>query len=112
MNYEEEMKIKANFEEQIKKDGEHLKVFADYAMENLVKTPENIEKLSKKPLKDAFEYIKKETEKCIKIKTGVQVVMKDGNEVFGWFREFYEISDLTVAVEPEKPKTVSIFDYM
>jgi len=97
------------FEEQIKKDGEHLKVFADYAMENLVKAPENIEKLSKKPLKDAFANIKEQARKVAK--NGVACI--HDNEVFGWFREYYDISDLTVATkEPEEALPTSIFDLM
>jgi len=103
--------INEKFEEQIKKYGEHLRVFANYAMENLVNTPENIEKLSKKPLNEAFENIKSQAQK--EAKNGVACIHE--NEVFGWFREFYEISDLTVASKkniPEDSLPKSIFDLM
>ena len=103
--------LNENFEEQVKKDGEHLRVFANYAMENLVNTPENIEKLSKKPLKDAYENIKSQARKVAK--NGMACIQD--NEVFGWFREFYEISDLTVATKAKQPEDSlpsSIFDLM
>jgi hypothetical protein len=120
MSYEEERSIKENLLDQVKKDGNHLEPIATYCIENLINTPENREKLLKKPLKECFEYLEKEAMKVavdapkIGSANRAMVAKIHQDEVFGWVREFYEISDLTVVKQPEaeKSKTVSIFDYM
>jgi hypothetical protein len=111
MNFEEERSIKENLLDQVKKDGNHLEPIATYCIENLINTPENREKLLKKPLKECWNHITRGAKK-VAVNSAAMV---DSNEVFGWVREFYQISDLTVVVkqpEAEKSKTVSIFDYM
>ena len=98
--------------EEAKKIGGHAAAIADYISRELLKTEANASLIGAKSLSNAIDHVKKEARK---VERGGMAMIED-NEVYGWIREFYEISDLTVAKPaasaPEPEATLSIFDLM
>lgn len=92
--------------------GGHAKAIAEYITRELLTSEENAALVSAKKLSAAINHIKDQARKVAK--DGMAMI--EDNEVYGWIREFYGISDLTVAKKPtaahgpEAP--ISIFDLM
>jgi hypothetical protein len=82
---------------------EYLKPFADYIIDKLIGIPELQEHIKTRTLQQCFDFVKdKAREFAVN-----RVAMIHENEVYGWIREFYEISDLKVAEAKPNPKPVS-----
>lgn len=96
--------------EEAQKLGGHARIFADYIIHQLLTCDKNAAEIAAKSLAGAVTYVKNQAQKVAK---DSMAVIED-NEVYGWIREYYEISDLTVAKpapQPE-PSSLSIFDLM
>lgn len=79
------------------KGGPHEKAIGAYIVEQLLKSEENAEKVMRpgKSLAGAVSSIRNKAQKAAV--SGMAMI--EEFEVYGWVREYYEISDLTV-VEP------------
>jgi len=87
-----------------------------YITDILLTNEENAEKIlnPKKSLSGAYQSIKNHAQK--EATNGMAMI--EDNEVFGWVREYYEISDLTVVKQAPKPPAgpdlgnISLFDLL
>lgn len=106
--------VKKQVQEEADKAKGSLNDISSYVMEELLTCQENADKIAKKTLKDAMQHVESLAKKqMVKRDSSYGVAMIHPNEVYGWIREFYEISDLTVVkAKPEAKPSVSLFDLL
>jgi len=107
---------KERITEESKKGGAQLAAIGSYIIDELLTNEENAVKIlePKKSLSGAMQSIKSHAQKS----AFGGVAMIEDNEVYGWVREYYEISDLTVVKPAPKPPAgpdlgnISLFDLL